>query len=90
VIVIQGDHGAPAGLISDDKHMPILNAYYLPGADPSALYANISPVNTFRVIFNQYFGGHYPMLADVSYFSSYLSPYKYQIMPDTQPGCMAK
>jgi hypothetical protein len=90
VIVIQGDHGAPAGLIPDDKHMAILNAYYLPGVDPSSLYAGISPVNTFRVIFNQYFGGSYPLLEDVAYFSPYKALYDFKIMPDPQPVCEVK
>jgi hypothetical protein len=90
VIVIQGDHGAPTGLIPSNVHMAILNAYYLPGADPSALYAGISPVNTFRVIFNQYFGGSYPMLKDVAYFSPYLAPYDFTITPDPRAGCNVK
>jgi len=33
------------------------------------LYPTISPVNTFRLVFNKYFGGKYDMLKDVSYFS---------------------
>jgi len=90
VIVIQGDHGAAAGLIPNEQHMPILNAYYLPGVDPSSLYADISPVNTFRVIFNQYFGGSYPLLEDVSYFSSYKTPYAFDLMPDLRTGCEVK
>jgi len=28
------------------------------------LYDNISPVNTFRLIFSQYFGADYPLLED--------------------------
>lgn len=69
--------------------MAILNAYYLPGADPASLYAAISPVNTFRVIFNQYFGGNYPMLEDVSYYSTYQAPYNFTIVPEVRPGCQA-
>ena len=48
--------------------MWILNAYYLPGYDGD-LYATISPVNSFRLVFNSYFGGEYDMLEDVSYYS---------------------
>jgi hypothetical protein len=90
VIVLQGDHGAATGLIPSEQHMAILNAYYLPGVDPSSLYASISPVNTFRVIFNQYFGGSYPLLEDVSYFSNYQTLYDFKIVPNTQPGCEGK
>jgi hypothetical protein len=85
IIVIQGDHGAVQ--LRGDGHLAILNAYYLPGADPSLLYASISPVNTFRVIFNQYFGGSYPLLEDVSNYSTRTTPYKFTVMPNTRPGC---
>lgn len=45
----------------------ILNAYYLPGVDHDALYPTISPVNTFRLIFNLYFDADLPLLEDRSY-----------------------
>jgi len=47
----------------------ILNAYHLPGDGNSQLYDSISPVNTFRVIFNQYFGADLKLLEDRSYYS---------------------
>jgi len=43
---------------------PILNAYYLPGAKETGLYPTISPVNTFRLIFNLYLGGDFKLLPD--------------------------
>jgi len=50
--------------------MPILNAYALPGVDPAqALYPSISPVNSFRVVLNRYFGTDLPLLEDRSYFA---------------------
>ncbi len=65
IIVIQGDHGylenPPAA------RMPILNAYYLPGGGGSLVYDEMSPVNTFRLIFTHYFGGDYELLDDISY-----------------------
>ena len=85
VIILQGDHGA--ALAPESKRMAILNAYYLPGADPSPLYDSISPANTFRVVFNRYFGGSYPLLEDVSYFSTYQLPYDFRIIPNTRSGC---
>jgi hypothetical protein len=66
VIIIQGDHGP--WLQPRDKHFWIFNAAYLPGHH-DALYPAISPVNTFRVVFNEYFDGSYDMLPDISYFS---------------------
>ncbi len=57
----------------------ILNAMYLPGeasAGTPSLYPTISGWNTFRLIFDRYFGESYPMLPDRSYTSaSYLRPY---------------
>lgn len=47
----------------------ILNAYRLPGVDPeeAGLYPSISPVNTFRVVFNAYFGTDLELLPDRSF-----------------------
>ena len=44
----------------------ILNAFYLPGVDPedAGLHPSISPVNTFRVVFNAYLGTDLPLLPD--------------------------
>lgn len=82
IIIIQGDEGpwperyAPVYKDFDwreatdaelDEKSGILNAYYLPDADTSVLYPGVSPVNTFRLIFNQYFGTSYPLLPDETY-----------------------
>ncbi|HUG33792.1 MAG TPA: hypothetical protein VMJ90_03400 [Anaerolineales bacterium] len=66
IIILQGDHGPWHQ--TRDKRMWILNAYYLPGHQDK-LFSKISPINTFRYIFNAYFGGNYDMLPNVSYFS---------------------
>ncbi len=60
VIILQGDHGKLTGL----NHNKILNAYYLPGQDYSDLPGTITPVNTFRIVLNKYFGGDYALLPD--------------------------
>lgn len=66
VIILQGDHGAPRTWeIKGDT--AILNAYYFPQQVSEQLYATISPVNTFRIVFNQYFNGQFALLADRSY-----------------------
>ena len=66
VIILQGDHGY------GDANLPYrlrnLNAYYLPGDGKKLVYPSITPVNSFRLIFNAYFGGKYAMLEDKSYF----------------------
>jgi hypothetical protein len=49
------------------EKMRILNALYLPGQDPAPLYPSMTPVNTFRIIFNRYFGTNLPLLPDRNY-----------------------
>jgi len=61
IIILQGDHGAYWGF---GRGRYILNAYYLPGKDNQLLYPSISPVNSFRVLFNLYFEGNYELLED--------------------------
>ena len=79
IIVLQGDTGPPYGFEpgaalenpTEDiyrQNMRILNAYYLPKNGPRSLYPGISPVNTFRMIFNLYFAADIPLLKDKSYF----------------------
>lgn len=56
----------------------ILNAYYLPGVDTSGLYSSITPVNSFRLVFNLYFGAHYELLPDrVYWYDDPLRPYRF-------------
>ncbi len=51
VIILQSDHG-PRWVEGWEK---ILNAFYLPENDHELLCDSISPVDTFRLIFNHYF-----------------------------------
>jgi len=68
IIILQSDHGQrpdhPGIVIGDTEWEKILNAMYLPGMDYDTLSDNISPVNTFRLIFNNYFGANYSLLED--------------------------
>jgi hypothetical protein len=68
VIILQSDHGQrphhPGIVIGANEWQKILNAMYLPGMDYSGLSDSISPVNTFRLIFDYYFGADYPLLED--------------------------
>jgi hypothetical protein len=70
VIIIQGDHGATIDYqgkgIDKTLRLGILNAYYLPGVHQDLIYPTITPVNTFRLIFNVYFNGGYELLEDKS------------------------
>ena len=96
IIIIQGDHGPDFWSVRtsdetfEDKswdvathRMHILNAYYFPD-NSSGLYESITPVNTFRLVFNRYFGEDYEMLEDVSRFSHFRKPYDFSVVP---PSC---
>ncbi len=74
IIIIQGDHG-PTGS-GRSVRMSNLNAYYLPGHE-DLLYPSITPVNTFRVVLDAYFGQDLPLLPDISRYSTYQAPYDY-------------
>ncbi len=59
-------------------HMRILNAYFLPGVNAEeVLYESISPVNTFRLVFNLYFGTKYDLLSDESFSMRPEKPHKF-------------
>jgi len=66
IIILQSDHGIrphhPNIVVGGDEWHKILNAMYLPGMNYSEISHAISPVNTFRLIFNHYFGADYPLL----------------------------
>jgi hypothetical protein len=84
IIILQADHGPDAKLEFDNleetylpERMSIFNAYYFPDQDYDTLYEHITPVNTFRVILNNYFGADYELLEDKSYFAAWDHPYAF-------------
>lgn len=93
IILLQADHGTASSftdeLMGGDltteaptdgqlrERMGILGAYYLPGGGSEPLYGSITPVNTFRVVFDFYFGTDYGLLEDRSYYSTYQRPYDF-------------
>jgi hypothetical protein len=98
IILIQGDHGF-RGMCSDCLNeveswdaayyanimLPVLSAYYLPDDGVDELYPTISPVNSFRLIFDHYFGANLGLLED-RYFRPedyYRRPYFYVEITDT-------
>ncbi len=91
IIVLQADHGSAStwwntGSSGWDEHptelmlrerMGIFNAYYLPPGGNSLIFDSITPVNTFRLIFNIYFNMQFTLLSDKNYFSIYSNPYEF-------------
>ena len=92
IIVLQSDEGPHPIRLDEDEGAFIwpeatdaelgeklrnLNAYYLPGLDDTGLYPTISPVNTFRLIFDGYFDADLPLLPDRTFvFESNAHPYR--------------
>ena len=85
VIIIQGDHGCRSDWQSTAgtdlipwagtreayirDQTGILNTIYFPDGDYGAFYPGITPVNTFRIVFNKYFGTEHALLPDHTYMS---------------------
>jgi len=84
IIIMQGDHGPR--FVAKDKQLDILDAYYFPEPRPE-LYASLTPVNNFRIIFNTYFGASLPLLPDKSYFNGFERPYEFTEIPN---DCVSK
>jgi len=57
------------------QKMSILNAIYLPKADYSGLNKDFSPVNTFRVVFNNYLGAKLELLPNRYFLGNMSYPY---------------
>jgi hypothetical protein len=94
IIILQGDHG-PGVFFSNrelsttclKERYSILNAYYFPDQNYDALYPTVTPVNSFRIILNQYFGTDLPLLEDRNYFSKSNTPFIYQDVTDQVGSC---
>ncbi|MDD1654194.1 MAG: sulfatase-like hydrolase/transferase [Methanomicrobiales archaeon] len=72
IIVLQADHGPSMEAMkyeSRDIRMPILNAYYLPEGRGNRIPDTITPVNSFRLILNEYYGCELPLLEDRYFFN---------------------
>lgn len=84
IILLQSDHGSGMNLDTSRlektdlmERMTILSASYFPERRYDRLYESISPVNTFRVVFDTFFGANLSLLPDKSFFSTWDEPYKF-------------
>jgi len=80
IIIIQGDHGYPT---NPTDRMKILNAYFLPAGGNDLVFDTITPVNSFRLVLNHYFGGNYELLPDISYYSNSGDYSSLEVVPST-------
>ena len=94
IIILQGDHGpgnyfnlsVPKNSCMKERYA-ILNAYYFPDGNYDSLYPSITPVNSFRVILNQFFGADLELLEDRNYYSTWSAPYDYMDVTDQSQTC---
>jgi hypothetical protein len=89
IIILQGDHGPGAYFDWEslsNTYLPerfaILNAYYFPDKNYENLYPSISPVNSFRVVIGQYLMTEIDFLDDLSFFSTFDNPYRFEDVTD--------
>ena len=85
IIVILADEGFEARpedfgeAVVQDMRVKGLGAFLLPGRAKARLPQNLNTVNTFRFLFNEYYGTHYPLLRNASYPELDL-PYEFEEM----------
>jgi len=78
---------AQASDVELGRKLRILNAYYLPGDPAIKPYPTITPVNTFRMILDDYFNGSLPLLPDRTYvFTDFDHPYRFEEVTDRLRG----
>ena len=86
IIIIQGDHGtAWGGIIKSDppkedvlQRLRNFDAIYFPDEEKRIqLNDNRTLVNTFRIVFNSYFGSDYEILDDRMYWGWNEKPYSF-------------
>lgn len=93
IIILQSDHGPGSHLAWDSpdpsatkERMRNLCAIRFPPGTGITIPDEITPVNTFRIIFNQYFGMDMPLLENRSYYSSFKLPYTFNDVTATCSG----
>jgi len=82
IMIIQGDTGSAFSGDWDNpsedliiERMSNLNAIYFPNGNYEAFSEYITPVNSFRIIFNEFFDANYVLLEDNMYWSTGSKPY---------------
>jgi len=75
IIIIQADHGSALYVDFDDPEGSCIKerfsnfaAYYLPGKPASVIPPDISAVNIFRIVLDEYFGAQLGLLENHQYF----------------------
>lgn len=76
IILLQSDHGSAMSISFDSIEVGCLQerfstfgAYYLPGKESDVLPQDLTTVNLFRIVFNEYFGTDLDLLENHMYFT---------------------
>jgi len=95
VIVLQSDHGDGHYLDWNvpttegvDIRSAILNAIYFSDRSYQTLYPTMTPVNTFRIVFNHWFGTQYPLLPDTVFFHEHPVMTPFNETPEFTDACV--
>lgn len=84
IIIIQSDHGFALYMDWENTtekmmhdRMSNINYILLPDKNENFPYDTMTPVNTFRVLFNTYFDTNFEVLEDRIFYSGYGKPYNF-------------
>jgi Sulfatase len=84
IIIIQSDHGPQVQDAPRQEYvkcrLSILNAIYSPGKPKFIFNESVTPVNTFRILFNNYFNSDLTILPNKSYYSEFQKPYQFTLV----------
>ena len=93
IIMIQADHGPASFDKWDDptdeflkERFGIINAILLSGVPEDSLRSVLTPVNNFRLVFNQAFNTNFEILEDKCWYSNLPTPYKFTDVTDRVLG----
>jgi hypothetical protein len=94
IIILQADHGPDAYLDWNSlesclkERFSIFNAFYLPGQESNIIPDDITPVNTFRILFNSYFGTQFEILPNYHYFATWENTFPFiEVSNISQASC---
>lgn len=83
IIILQGDHG----YVLEERRFNNLMAFHFPNGGNAALYPTITPVNTFRLVSNLYFGTDLELRNDVTNDADVGHPYIQRRVPPFPETC---
>ena len=96
IIILQADHGSATSISFDSvdvgclkERFSALGAYYLPGKEPGLIPQDMTAVNIFRIVLNEYFGADLSLLENYQYFTkgNYLFAGMQEVTGRVQRGC---